>query len=127
MYRDARRRKERILEQQHIDFLVAEETLKKWAGLTLKERSKLFHRKFTNKLIAPMSLWRLYKRHGVKRKAVRKAKQLPDGGEPRWRQQMIQAREGVRQAIKDKAKLIYIDEIVFSKSSMQTHDFSPCY
>ena len=40
---------------------------------------------------------------------------------------MIQAREGVRQAIKDKAKLIYIDEIVFSKSSMQTHDFSPCY
>ena len=64
-----------------------------WAGLTLKERCKLFHRKFTNKIIAPMTLWRLYKKNGIKRKAVRKAKTLPDGGEKRWEEQKQRARE----------------------------------
>ena len=74
-----------------------------------------------------MTLWRLYKKHGIKRKAVRKAKTLPDGGEKRWEEQKQRAREGLRQAIKNKAKLIFLDEIVFSKTTLQTQDYSPSY
>ena len=59
------------LDQEHVEFLVSEETLKQWAALTLKERAKLFHRKFPNKKIAPTSLRRLYLKHKVRRKAVR--------------------------------------------------------
>ena len=61
----------RKLEQQHVDFLLSQETLTHWAGLTLKERCKLFHRQFLNKIIAVTSLRRLYLKNGVKRKAVR--------------------------------------------------------
>ena len=61
----------RRLEQQHIDFLLSHETLRRWAGFTLKQRCKLFHRQFVNKKIAVTSLRRLYLKHGIKRKAVR--------------------------------------------------------
>jgi hypothetical protein len=74
-----------------------------------------------------MTLWRLYKKNGIKRKAVRKAKTLPDGGEKRWEEQKQRARAGTRLAIKNKAKLIYLDEVVFSKTTLQTQDFSSSY
>ena len=61
----------RKLDQVHIDFLTSPETLKIWAGFPLKERSKLFHRKFPNKRIAVTSLRRLYSTHRIKRKVVR--------------------------------------------------------
>ena len=67
----------RRLEQQHIDFLLSHETLRHWAGFTLKQRCKLFHRQFVNKKIAVTSLRRLYLKHGVKRKAVRQEKLKP--------------------------------------------------
>ena len=62
---------ERKLDQQHIDFLISPETLKLFAGATLKERTILFHRKFPNKKIAVTSLRCLYLKNRVKRKAVR--------------------------------------------------------
>ena len=66
---------------EHIEYLTAEATLTLWAGYTLRERAKFFHRKFPDKFISPMVLWRLYKRHGITRKAIRKAKTYPAGGE----------------------------------------------
>ena len=61
----------RKLEQEHVDFLLSEDTLKKWAGFTMKERVILFHRRFMNKKIAITSLRRLYLNNKVKRKKVR--------------------------------------------------------
>ena len=67
----------RRLEQQHLEFLLSQETLRLWAGFTLKQRCKLFHRYFINKKIAVTSLRRLYLKHGIKRKAVRQEKVKP--------------------------------------------------
>ena len=61
----------RILDQEHIDFLVSPRTLERWAGFTMKQRTVLFHRQFTNKRIACTTLRRLYAKHGIKRKKVR--------------------------------------------------------
>jgi hypothetical protein len=69
---------ERKLDQEHIDFLVSKDTLQLWAGKFLKERCKLFHRKFPNKRIAVTSLRRLYLKNKVKRKKVRQEKHLPE-------------------------------------------------
>ena len=69
---------ERKLEQEHIDFLVSKDTLQLWAGKIMKERCKLFHRKFPNKRIAVTTLRRLYLKNKVRRKKVRQEKYLPD-------------------------------------------------
>jgi hypothetical protein len=61
----------------HVDFLLSEEILRKWAGLTMQERVVLFHRQFMNKKIAITSLRRLYLKNRVKRKKVRQHKGVP--------------------------------------------------
>ena len=65
------KRKLHKLDDHHERFLLSVDTLKKWAGLTLKERATLFHRRFPNKRIAASSLSRLYLANGVKNKVVR--------------------------------------------------------
>ena len=55
----------RKLDQEHIDFLLDPHVLEKWAGRTMKQRTIMFHRKFTDKRIAVTSLRRLYLRNGI--------------------------------------------------------------
>ena len=64
------------LDQEHVDFLLSHKTLELWAGLTLKEKTVLFHRKFTDKRVSVTSLRRLYLKNGIKRKKVRLEKQV---------------------------------------------------
>lgn len=68
---------ERLLEDCHIKYLVSENTLELWAGRTLAERSALFTQLFPDKKIAATTLRRLYLKHGIKRKVVRKVKVVP--------------------------------------------------
>ena len=69
--------KVRKLDQEHIDFLTSQDTLMRWAGKTLKERSKLVHRIYPDKRIAMSSLRCLYLKHKIKRKKVRQEKIKP--------------------------------------------------
>ena len=46
--------------------------------MPMNQRTKLFHRKFTDKRIAVTSLRRLYLKHGLKRKKVRQEKYMPE-------------------------------------------------
>ena len=61
----------RQLGPEHVQYLTSMHTLERWAGLTMKQRTVLFHRRFTDKRIAVTSLRRLYLRHGIRRKKVR--------------------------------------------------------
>ena len=72
------RKKARILDQEHIDFLLDHKTLELWAGFPLEKRAKLFHRTFTDKRIAVSSLRKLYVQSGLKRKKVRQEKNMPE-------------------------------------------------
>jgi hypothetical protein len=69
--------RERILTWEHIDFLLSPKTLELWAGYTMKERVKYFHRRFLDKRIAITSLRRLYLKNKIKRKKVRQEKVMP--------------------------------------------------
>ena len=60
-----------------MDFLTNPETLRLWAGKSMKERTILFHRKFPNKRIAVTSLRRPYLSKVIKRKVVRQEKLKP--------------------------------------------------
>ena len=66
----------RKLGPEHVGFLTSLHTLEQWSGLTMKQRTVLFHRRFPDKRIAVTSLRRLYLRHGIRRKRVRLEKAM---------------------------------------------------
>jgi hypothetical protein len=54
------------------------DTLKKWSGFPLPHRCKLFHYTWTDKRITPQSLSKLYRKNGIRLKAVRLFKLPPN-------------------------------------------------
>ncbi len=66
----------RKLGPEHLHFLTDMHTLEQWSGLTMKQRTVLFHRRFTDKRIAVTSLRRLYLRHGIRCKKIRLEKTM---------------------------------------------------
>ena len=108
----------------HVDFLTSPETLKLWAGFPLKERSKLFHRKFPNKRIAVTSLRRLYSTHRIKRKIVRQEKVKPSHVMQNFDYKRRELIKLIDQAKREGRKLMFLDEINFTKRSFMSLDYS---
>ena len=44
---------DKCFKAEHVDFLVGEECLRQWSGLSLKDRAHLFHRRFIDAKITP--------------------------------------------------------------------------
>ena len=61
---------------QHIQFLVSQDTLARWAAKTLDERVVLFHRQFGEVMISRVTLLKIYARHKISRKSFRYVKTL---------------------------------------------------
>ena len=59
------------LEPEHIEFLTNQETLRLWAGMSLQERAKAFHRTYTDRWTYPVAISKVYREHGIKLKKVR--------------------------------------------------------
>jgi hypothetical protein len=55
-----------LLEQEHIDYLLADGTHEIWAGLSLKEKCRFFNLRFNDKVIAPITLSRFFQRHRIR-------------------------------------------------------------
>lgn len=120
----ARNREVTKLEQHHIDFLTSYKTLEDWAGFTLKWRTKLFHRRFPDKRIAVTCLRRLYLKHGIKRKKVRQEKHMPQHARLQYQANCRLTRLALERAEQASRLIVYLDEIVFSKSSVISRDWS---
>ena len=114
----------RKLDPIHIDFLLNPVILEQWCGLTLKQRTVRFHRQFTDKRIAVTSLRRLYLRNGVRRKKVRKEKFMPPTLRERYTEQCCSVLAKIDDEKTSGRKIIYCDEIVFSKLALQTKEWS---
>ena len=72
------------LTNSDLNFLVAQTTLIAWAGYSLQERCKLFHRYNISKTITASQLRKVYKQHGVKKKAIRMVKRQKPGSKRKW-------------------------------------------
>ena len=114
----------KLLEQEHIDYLLNQRTLEQWSGLTLKERTVMFHRQFPNRRIAVTSLRRLYLKNRIKRKKLRQEKVMPQ-------EQQLEHAENCKEVLKqlDEARaaqrqVIYLDEVNFTKESLLKRDWS---
>ena len=71
------RHPERVLTQEHYDYLTSQDTLIAWCGFSIRDRCILFHRKFPNKTISTKRLSSIYKRNNISNKVVRKVKKTP--------------------------------------------------
>ena len=114
----------RKLDQEHVAFLTSMHTLEQWAGLTMKQRAVLFHRRFPDRRIAVTSLRRLYLRHGIRRKKVRLEKTMTQ----RVRRNFVQNCRGLlaelEQAEREGRLLVFADEILFTKRALKLREWS---
>ena len=117
-------KKVRILDQEHYDFLLNPRILERWAGFTMKQRTIMFHRQFTDKRIAVTSLRRLYLRNGVRCKKVRQEKVMPEQTRQNFIQKSRSLVEDIEQAKREGRLIVYIDEILFSKRSIKLREWA---
>ena len=52
--------KENFLNTEHLDYIVADATLKAWQPYSLKQRALLFHRQFPDKFVSSSKLREIY-------------------------------------------------------------------
>ena len=73
------------LTQQHIGYLVAPSTLQESAHLSLAERAELFHRRFGEVKVSPSTIRRIYLRHKIRFKNIKRGKREIDFSEPHYK------------------------------------------
>ena len=114
----------RRLGPEHVDFLTSMHTLEQWSGLTMKQRTVLFHRQFTDKRIAVTSLRRLYLRHGIRRKKVRLEKTMTQRVRRNFVQNCQRLLSEMEQAKRDGRVMIFADEILSTKRAIKLREWS---
>ena len=114
----------RQLGQAHYDFLFDLRTLEMWAGKTLKERTVLFHRQFPDKRIAITSLRRLYLKNKIRRKKVRQDKFVPANQLAAYASKCEELLEQLKEAKKQQRKILYLDEVNFTKLAFESTNYS---
>ena len=112
------KKKARLLDQEHIDFLLCHKTLEEWAGFTLEKRTKLFHRRFTDKRIAVTTLRKLYVKNGLKRKKVRQEKIMHEVTRRDFVQKCVNLLHEINTVKQQGLQIIYVDETLFGKRSI---------
>ena len=115
------------LTAEHIAFLTSQATLRTMAGCTLQERSTLFRRKFPNVKITRNILQRLYAKHKIRKKVVRMVKVPPVDKTDEYEKLRITARNRLQVAVDRKARIIFVDEVAFTKKTIQKRDYSNKY
>ncbi len=114
----------RKISSEHVQFLTSLHTLEQWSGLTMRQRTVLFHRRFTDKRIAVTSLRRLYLRHGIRCKKVRLEKTMTQRVRRNFVQNCQSLLEQIQQAEREARITVFADEICFTKRSLKLREWS---
>ena len=93
----------------------------------MKERTILFQARFPNKVISPVKLFRLYKKSGVKYKNIKIEKKMSSDQEERFEDHRQRIKSKMAHAAANNMPVLYLDEIVFSKTSMIRRAYSSKY
>jgi len=107
------------LSQHHIGYLVSPSTLQAQAHLSLFERTLMFHRQFGEVMVSPSTLRRIYLRHKIRFKNIKRGKREIDFTDPHYKQLFLRMRHLLGQMQESKTKIIYLDETVFTFSTFR--------
>ena len=100
---------------EHVDFLVSDECLRLWSGLSLRDRAHLFHRRFIDAKITASQLRSLYRKFGIKKKKVMMVKPVHNPSKEKWPTTPESILEQLDKVKEDGRMLFYIDEVFFTK------------
>jgi len=120
-------RRRRKFTAEHIDFLVSKQTLISQAHLSLKQRAKMFHRRFPEVRISASTIERLYKQYGVKFKFIARAKREVDFETPYFRDWFYRMRSQLEDVAAKGLRLVFLDEAVFTFNTMATRAWFSAY
>ena len=81
-------------------------------------------RAFPEKKLAPKMLSHIYKKHKIRKKKIKITKILGDVEHRKIRFQVPEVREALQAAIDDGFHVIFVDEMMVTKSTIPTHDYS---
>lgn len=95
-----------------------------WVSRSLEARCVLFHRQFTDKFIKPWRLRAVYRANGIKQKVVNVRKMPVKANDGRYLPMIETMRLNMQSAVDAKKKIIFLDEIVFTKSSNTRTEWS---
>ena len=70
--------------QHHIGYLVSSSTLQECTHLSLVERAQMFHRMFGEVKISPSTIRRIYLKHKIRFKNIKRGKREIDFSEPHY-------------------------------------------
>jgi hypothetical protein len=100
--------------QHHIGYLVSSSTLQECAHLSLAERATLFHRRYGEVKISPTSIRRIYLRHKIRFKNIKRGKREIDFSEAHYLSLFHRMRALVKQMEESQTRVVYLDETVFT-------------
>ena len=120
-------RHKKRLQQMHKDFLSSPATLRQWAGETLINRCKLFHRRFPDCRISTTYLSKIYRDHKISKKRIRQDKLPVNMTLSNYQMKVTKCREQLGGAIKEKLEVVYCDETIFTRHTYNTSEFAPKY
>ena len=90
----------------------------------MKQRTILFHRRFTDKRIAITTLRRLYLRHGIRCKKVRLEKTMTQRVRRNFVQNCQSLLAEIEQAEREGRVLVFADETLFTKRAIKQREWS---
>ena len=120
-------RQRRKLTDAQKRYLLDADTLKRWAGFTIKDRTVIFETKYPTKKLAVTSLRRFYLQNDVKLKVVRQEKRMPLSTWRTFNDQRLEQIQKLREVRAEGRKIIYLDEICFTKRSFMGKTWSNRY
>ena len=93
----------------------------------MAERAALYHRRFSHKKITATQLAQFYKQHSITRKAIRKTKGTRPSQMHELPEMLKNAWEPLIEALAHGEKVIYVDEVAFTKQTWKTLEYFPKY
>jgi hypothetical protein len=112
------------LQPHHIGYLVSPATLEECAHMSLVERSQLFHRRFGEVKISPTTIRRVYLKHRIKFKNIKRGKREIDFTDSHYRALFHRMASNLNQMRESKTKVVYLDETVFTFSTFKSRGWS---
>ena len=100
--------------QHHKGYLVSSETLTECAHMSLAERGQVFHRRFGEVMISPSTIRRIYLKHKIRFKNIKRGKREIDFTDSHYLSLFHRMRALIKQMEESQTQVIYLDETVFT-------------
>ena len=124
MVDEAKKDKRIKLSPEMIEWVTSKETLKQHTALTLAERAVMLHRQFPETRVSESALSRLFKKEGVKKKAIVKKKRVKWGQKGEVKQEIEDAKTNLMDYLLRDYLVVWLDECMLTTKTYQNTDWS---